>query len=133
MRLPWTSLVLVLAGCLAGCSDPVEGDWQSDSELGNGRRNELSVFGDGTAEATIFATPKNEPAVWHRFEFDADWEKNDTEFDFKMDCNVGPCNGDDFDMECKVIKDEADDDAEKLDCTAHDKWAAYPFDWERNE
>jgi hypothetical protein len=128
MRLAFLAAALVLGGC----SSPVEGNWQSDTELGNGRRNEMSVSADGTAEATVFATPKDDRGNWVRFEFEAEWQQDGSEFDFDMECKVGPCDGNNFKMECEVIEEEADGD-EKLNCAGSVKWQEYPFDWERGD
>src|SRR5262245_33123959 len=126
MRL--TLLAALLA--VAGCKSVVVGDWQSDSELANGKRNELSVSSDGSAEATIFATPDNAHDTWVRFEFEADWEQDGDEYDFEMQCEQGQWVGNDFKMECQVIEEEEDGD-HKLDCHGEAKWTNYPFDWER--
>lgn len=127
MRLTLLAAALVLTGCSA----PVIGDWRSDQELGNERHNTLSVYDDLTAEAVIFATPKNDLGYWVRFDYDADWEDLDDEFDFDMECKEGPCEGEDFTMSCQVL--ESDDGVEMLDCEGEDRWQDYPFDWERDE
>jgi hypothetical protein len=127
MRLTLVAALLAVAGC----KSVVVGDWQSDTELANGRRNELSVSSDGSAEATIFATPDNAHDTWVGFAFEAEWEQDGDEFDFLMECDQGPCDGNDFKMECQVIKEEEDGD-EKLDCNGAAKWTNYPFDWERD-
>jgi len=123
----------LLAGCAlasTACSAPVSGKWRSDKTLGNGEKNKLEVFDDNKADATIYAASKSTPDVWVEFDFDADWEDQGTEFDFEMQCDKGPCDGDDFIMECEVIDT---DDGDKMDCTANNKWSEYVFNWEPDE
>jgi hypothetical protein len=115
---------------LCACSAPVVGNWQSDSELGNGKRNQLAVYDDFTAEATIHATPVNDTNTWIEFRFDAVWQDEGEEFDFEMTCDKGSCTkADEFTMECVAV--EEDDGDEMLDCNAGQLWSKYPFDWER--
>jgi hypothetical protein len=129
MKSTFALLVLALLG--TACSDPpVVGEWQSDKKLGNGSKNQLSVFDDFTGEATVYATPIGAPDQWVKFRFNIDWEDEVDEFDLEMDCRGDACADDDFKMECEVI--EEDDGDEKLDCTANKKWSQYPFNWERD-
>ncbi len=114
---------------LVGCDAPIVGDWRSDKKLGNGERNKLHVWDDYTGQALIYATPTGDPSAWVKFTFDLDWEDETEEFDLHMDCDTGPCDGDDFTMECEVV-DEGDDTVLKLNCQGNKKWANYPLDWE---
>ncbi len=116
---------------LLACDAPVVGTWESDSKLGNGKRNKLETLSDNTGDATIWATSCKDCDDWVQFEFDVEWEDKGLEFDLKMECDKGPCDGDDFEMECEVI--EEDDGDEKMDCKGSGKWKSYPFDWRRDQ
>jgi hypothetical protein len=126
------SLVVLASLGLFACGAPVVGEWESDSKLGNGKRNELTLFDDESGEGTIYATPASDPAAWTTFEFEVEWTDNVDQFDLEMKCDKGPCNGDNFDMECEVIVPD-DGTVDKLDCKAEGKWSKYPFDFERLE
>ena len=130
---------IALTACLAvlsvaGSDPPVVGDWKSDRELPNGEHNTLNVYDDFTAEAKIYAHPAGNPTAWVEFEFEADWEDFTEEFEFKMDCSKGPCDGDNnnFDMTCEVVALEKDEDIEVLDCKGSDLWANYVLQWDRD-
>lgn len=126
-----TLLGVFLAGSLAACDAPIVGEWRSDKKLGNGERNVLTVASDFTGTAEIFATPASNHALWNKFEFDVEWEDDVEEYDLTMDCDKGPCDKDDFVMECIVI-DEENGEVEKLECKAGGEWAKYVFDFERH-
>jgi hypothetical protein len=128
LRLGFLSCLLLLTACDA----PVVGLWESDAKLGNGERNKLEVIDDTTGDAKIWATTCAECADWVRFKFDFDWEDQGLEFDFKMECKDGPCDGADFKMECEVIEEEGTGE-EKMDCKGDGDWASYAFDWQRDE
>lgn len=124
---------ILLAGCAlasVACTSPVSGKWRSDKTLGNGEKNKLEVFDDNKADATVHATPSGDPNAWVVFEFKANWEDQGEEFEFDMNCKGGPCNGDDFKMDCEVIDTDSGD---KMDCTADQKWSRYIFNWEPDE
>jgi hypothetical protein len=125
---------LVLFLCATGCESPIVGQWESDTELGNGEKNKLEVFKDFTAELTVFATPIGQPDAWMEFRFDGQWEDDDTEFDFEWECDGGACTeADQFTMECEAVEEEDGD--EKLDCRGAEGslWRSYPFDFQRSE
>ncbi len=124
-------LAMIVALHLVGCDAPIVGDWRSDKVLGNDKRNKLHVWSDNTGQAIIYATPASDPLNWVKFNFDIEWEDFTEEFDLHMDCNDGPCDGDDFTMECEVV-DEGDDKVLKLNCNANKKWEDYPLDWEED-
>ena len=128
------SLALMVAALaasflLGGCDAPIVGDWRSDKKLANGERNKLNIWSDYTGNAIMYATPAYDHTTWVKFKFDVVWEDETEEFDLKMDCRSGPCDGDDFTMECQVI-DEGDDQLLKLGCDGNKKWSDYPLDWE---
>jgi len=127
-----SSVLLVLA---TGCGGlPVAGDWESDKKLSNGEKNTLDVYDDFTADAKIYATPTSDPTTWVRFEFDVDWYtlETDGQYRFDLTCSDGPCDGDDFTMECNLIEIESDGaKLQKLDCNGESKWDHYPLQWER--
>lgn len=130
------SLLACLFVLTAGCgSNPVLGEWESDRTLSNGKKNDLDVFEDYTGEAKIYATPLSDPNAWVRFEFDVAWEDfGNGEYEFDLDCVEGPCDSDNFDMDCEVLEVENDDGEKlhKLDCEGDRKWADYPLQWERD-
>ncbi len=115
----------------AACSAPIEGNWISLHKLGNGEHDKLAVNSDKTADATVFATPPNDPSSWTKFVFGAAWQAAGPDFDFDMKCKQGPCNGDDFSMSCEIV-DEHNGEVYKLDCKANNKWTNYPFDWQQD-
>jgi hypothetical protein len=124
-------LAVIATLLLVGCEAPIVGDWRSDKKLGNGKRNKLHVWDDYTGQAIIYATPAYDPLTWVKFDFDIAWEDETEQFDLHMDCDDGPCDGDDFTMECEVV-DEGDDKTIKLNCKANKKWKDYPLDWEED-
>jgi hypothetical protein len=132
-RLMRLLIFTLAAGCAlasTACSPPIVGKWRSDKSLGNGEKNKLEVFDDMKADATIYATTAGDPSSWVRFDFDADWEDEGTEFDFIMKCAEGCTDEDNFVMECEVIDTDKGD---RLDCTATKKWVGYVFNWEPDE
>ncbi len=126
------STLVFLALFCSACDPPIVGFWESDNKLSNGKRNKMNIESDFIGEALIYATPKNDLNQWDKFKFDLIWEDEVEEFDIKLDCVSGPCDGADFIMECKVI-DEGKDVVDKLECKANHDWADYPFDWQRND
>lgn len=126
-------LPLLLA--LAACDNPVVGSWRSDKKLPNGQRNSLTVEDDLSGKATIYATPEYDHTYWVKFKFKFDGKEKDDGYrwDFDMNCSSGPCNGDDFEMECAVYDGDDNDGLDKLNCKGDARWANYPFDWERDE
>jgi hypothetical protein len=117
---------------LVACDAPAVGTWESDAKLGNGKRNKLELLSDYTGSATVYATTCTACTDWTDFKFKVEWEEDGAEaVDLDMKCKSGPCDGNDFAMECEVVEEE--DGAEKMDCKANGNWDAYPFDWERNE
>lgn len=134
-------LELCSAACLlalaTGCaSDPVLGDWESDRRLSNGEKNKLELLEDFTGEAEMWATPLSDPNAWFRFEFEVEWwqEEGSGQYGFDFDCTEGPCNSDDFDMDCELIEVDDDEGAplQKLDCEGDEKWGDYPLQWQRD-
>ena len=126
-----TAIVFALP-LLTACSSPLVGEWLSDSKLSNGEKNRLTVYSDNTGDARIFATSKVDLQSYTKFKFTFDWKPNGEEFDFDMKCSDGPCDNDDFDMDCKIIR-EGDNRADKMDCKGSARWKDYPFNWERSE
>ena len=125
-------LSLSLLPFAVGCGSPLVGEWDSDKKIGNGKDNNMFIFSDATGEATIYAAPSGleaDPATYQRFEFDIEWTEVGSYFELEMDCSEGPCDGNDFTMECEVIR--LDDDREKLDCDGDKNWKGYVFNWER--
>src|SRR5437773_12410350 len=96
-----------------GCHAPITGDWTSLDQLGNGQKNQLAVSSDNSGDAVVFATPENNHAQWVRFHFSASWRASDTNFDFQMRCDGGPCNDDDFEMDCQIV-DQKNGESNKL-------------------
>ncbi|MSP26098.1 MAG: hypothetical protein EXR75_13255 [Myxococcales bacterium] len=125
-------LGLLLVCSLSACDGPLVGEWRSDKKLGNDKRNSLSIASDSTGTATIYATPASDHSVWTAFEFNVSWGPDAEEFDLAMNCARGPCDNNDFVMECIVI-DEQNGETEKLECDARGNWQGYVFDWERRE
>lgn len=126
---PWPLVLLGLLG-LSACDAPVVGNWRSDHELGDAKRNQLAVYGDFTVKATVFATSVSDPASWVEFRFKGVWQDEGEIFDFDLNCDTGICTkADEFKMECLAV--EEDDGDEKLDCTGDQLWSDYPLDWER--
>ncbi|MEZ4437527.1 MAG: hypothetical protein R3B72_00435 [Polyangiaceae bacterium] len=126
--------VLVGLGLVAcGGGPAVLGDWESDKRLENGEKNELELNEDYTGEAMIWATPASNPTLWTQFRFEVAWGFEGADYNFDLNCIEGPCNGDDFDMDCNVfLVDNGDgSESEKLDCEGDKKWASYPLQWER--
>jgi hypothetical protein len=124
-------LLLPASLALTGCDAPVVGKWQSDVKLTDGTRNEMTVDSDLLGEAHIHATPATNTVGWvsFNFEFTGSESEDGMSWRFKMSCVTGPCNGDDFKMDCQVV-DEGTDQPLKMECTANNRWAPYPFDWE---
>lgn len=126
---------LILFGILAfgsGCSSPLVGEWASDKKLGNGKENDMFIYSDGSGEAEIYAAPSSlagDPAAYQRFDFEITWTDQGGYFELDMECDKGPCDGNDFVMECEII--EVDDDDQRLDCDGDDNWKNYVFNWER--
>ncbi|MBW2526120.1 MAG: hypothetical protein JRI23_18205 [Deltaproteobacteria bacterium] len=131
-----TCLAVAALSLLAtACSNPIEGTWRSDKKLPNDQRNTMTVESDLTGKATIYATPAYDLAFWTKFKFEFKGvEKEDGyRWDFEMDCDSDNCNGDDFEMECKVFSGEDNGGLDKLNCRGDARWEDYPFDWERVE
>jgi hypothetical protein len=126
------ALLVPAALLLAACDAPVVGDWRSDNQLTDGSRNTMSVDGDLAGTAKFHATPANDTGAWVRFEFDFTGKEADDgmSWRFSMSCSSGPCNGDDFKMNCQVI-DEGSNSPVKMKCTGNARWTGYPFDWEQ--
>jgi len=135
--MPLRSSLVILATALvaSACSNPIEGDWRSDKKLPNLQRNSMTVESDLTGKATIYATPAYDLGLWTKFKFEFKGEeKNDGyRWDFKMKCKSDQCNGDNFEMECKVFSGDDNGGLDKLNCRGDDRWEDYPFDWERDE
>lgn len=136
--MPLRTSLLPVAACLllaTACSNPVEGKWRSDKELPNQQRNSMTVEGDLTGKATIYATPAYDLNLWSKFKFEFEGEEKDDGYrwDFDMECTSEQCNGDDFEMECKVFSGDDNGGLDKLNCNGDGRWESYPFDWERVE
>jgi hypothetical protein len=91
---------------LTGCSDPVEGNWESDNEVlcGNGTVEHVSVVidGDGTGFGDVCScnfTFSWAPLTDDRYRFDVD-------FDNGVECGLAA----DGEYDCKLRNKE------KLDC-----------------
>jgi hypothetical protein len=128
------SLLLPAALALAACDAPVVGSWQSDVKLTDGTRNMLAVNSDLSGDAKIHATPANNTLAWvsFRFNFTGTESEDGMSWRFYMSCassTSGPCNGDDFKMDCQVV-DEGTGAPIKMECEGNNRWAPYPFDWE---
>jgi len=127
------TLVLSTTAMLAGCAASPEGDWQSDTKLGNGEKNEMSLTaGDMRGSATLWATRAGESS-FTEFEFDVEWqEKRNGEYEFDLECDSGPCEdgANDFEMECDFIETTT---GEKLDCEGDGRWSNAVLQWERDE
>ena len=137
MRIPKLLSAACLLALATGCaSQPVIGDWESERRLGNNEKNKLEVYEDFTGDAEIWATPISDPNAWFRFEFEVAWWKEDGagQYGFDLNCTEGPCNSDDFDMDCELIEIENDEGAplQKLDCEGEKKWENYPLQWQRD-
>jgi hypothetical protein len=128
----WPLLPFVGLLWLTGCDTPAVGTWESDAKLGNGKHNKLELADDLGGDATIFATSCTTCNDWTTFKFKVEWEEDGEAVDLDLECKSGPCDGNDFKMECEVS--EEDDGVEKMDCSKMTgNWKSYPFDWERDE
>lgn len=107
---------------LVGCTDPIVGDWEGDGG-GVSLDNELSLYDDGTGEATIYYSFEGDSSVYHT-EFEISWRAAASgDYELEMECD-GTCADENFTMEC-----EMNDAEDKMDCEGDKIWSEYSFEW----
>ena len=129
-RTRWDSFAKASVGALflAGCGNPIVGDWRSSEPAGrNGEYNRLFVNDDGTGDGTLYfvLVSTGEPFF---ADFDVDWEENGDRYSFDMRCRGCNTTEIDFLMQCRL---RGDDDS--MACDGSGFWSSYPFAWQLDE